>query len=175
MSFIKRLVCLVSLLTPGVSRADAPDLRALLIKYRCPIYDRLVRIHDAGDVTSDRHRFIVISLPDEHYVQCIFHGSARMFYCEASTGFYETKQGARRTAFLSRAAVERLAELGFSKDDTKGNLSLDRDIGTDPDYQSLADLMLTALYVGYGARAGMELKIDAPFAPHPDSSCDPLS
>lgn len=178
MWFYKPIVGLiVSFLVQAVAQADAPraDLRALLLKYRCPIYDRLVRIHDAGDPASDRHRFIAIGVPDGHYVQCIFHDRTRKLYCEAASGFYEAPPGARRTAYLPPAAIAGLGRLGFSTDDSHGNFSLDRDVGDNPDYMALADLMLGALYAGYDARADMKLKIDAPFAPLPNSTCDPTS
>ena len=150
-------------------------LRALIERYRCPIYDRLVRIHDAGDPASDRDRYIAISVPDGHYVQCKFHDRVMWLYCEAASGFYEAAPGAPRTAHLPPAAIAGLARLGFSTDDSAGNFRLDREVGARPDYRALADLILTALHVGYDAQASMELRIDAPFAPLPGSTCDATS
>ena len=152
-----------------------PALRALIVKYRCPIYDRLARIHDSGDPASDRNRYLVATLPDGHYVQCMIHDHTAKFYCEAASGFFEAKEGETRTAYLPKAAIAGLARLGFSTDDRRGNFSLDRAIGNSPDYRALADLILSALYVAYDARAAMDLRLDAPFAPLPGSTCDALS
>ena len=162
-------------LASPANAAPPPALRALIVRYRCAIYDRLVRIHDAGDPASDHNRFIAVSLPDGHYVQCKFHDSLRALYCEAASGFYEAKDGEPRTAYLPPAAIAGLARLGFSTDDSQGNFALDRPVGDSPDYRALADLILSALSIAYDARAEMDLGITAPFAPLPGSTCDALS
>lgn len=169
---VSTAVCLVA--SPA-GAAPPPALRALIVKYRCAIFDRLVRIHDAGDPARDRNRFIAVSLPDGHYVQCKFHDHTRALYCEAASGFYEAEAGEPRTAHLPDAAIAGLSRLGFSTDDTQGNFALDRPVGDSPDYRALADLILSALFVGYDARAEMALSINAPFAPLPGSACDALS
>ena len=94
--------------------------------------------------------------------------------CEASSGFYETKPGAPRTAHLAPAKIAALGRLGFSTDDSRGNFSLDVAVSKEPDFDRTADLILRALYDGYGARDGDALEFTAPFAPGLTLACDPV-
>ncbi len=49
------------------------------------------------------------------------------------------------------------------------------DVGSKPNFNSMADFILNALHDAYGARAETRLEINAPFAPRPSSTCIPLS
>jgi hypothetical protein len=153
----------------------APDpLLEYLEKYRCPVADRLSRLFDAGDPAQSRNRFIAVTLPDRGYVQCRFHDSETRMQCEASSGFYETKPGALRTAYLAADKIAALGRLGFSTDDSQGNFSLDVAVPKEPDFGAIADLILKALYDGYDARADKALLFTAPFAPGLTLACDPV-
>ena len=95
--------------------------------------------------------------------------------CEASSGYYYNKDGAPRTFFLPQGAIRALSRLGFSTDDSEGNFRYQAELGDPPDLNVIADLILTALHDGYGARVDSELKFSAPFAPRATSKCIPVS
>ena len=178
-----RAALLCAGLASSLSAAHAAHdpLLDFLQKNRCAVADRLQRLFDAGDPAQDRDRFIAVTLPErgpqhgpQHgYVQCRFHDRETRMLCEASSGFYETKPGATRT-HLAPAKIAALARLGFSTDDSKGNFSLDVAVPKPPDFDRTADLILRALYDGYGARDGDALKFTAPFAPGLTLACDPV-
>jgi hypothetical protein len=95
--------------------------------------------------------------------------------CEASSGYYYNKDDAPRTFLLPPNAIAALGRLGFSTDDSEGNFRYEAEIATPPDLNGIADLILTALHDGYGARAGATLRFNAPFAPRPTTKCIPVS
>lgn len=161
----------------GVAWAQTGTLRALLVEYRCPVVDRLDRIYDHPKPTDFRDRFLALTLTGHPhgYVQCMFVANRTGILCEASSGYYYNKAGAPRTYYLPRAAIDALGKLGFSTDDTKGNFRYQRSIGSPPDLNTIADLMLTALHDAYGARAGETLRFNAPFARRATSKCIPVS
>jgi hypothetical protein len=152
-------------------------LRALLTEYRCPVVDRLERIYEAGNPTLDRDRFLAITVPQHRnrYVQCIFQEARSKLLCEASSGFYFSKRTEPRTFRLPPSSIDALARLGFSTDDSAGNFQRMIDVGSRPNFNAMADLILKALHDAYGARAVSRLEINAPFAPRPSSTCIPLS
>jgi hypothetical protein len=156
---------------------EANSLRALRAKYLCQVVDRLERIHAHGDPTSDRDRFIAVTVPQHRhgYVQCIFFDQRSQMLCEASSGFYYDKEGAPRTFFHPPEVPQALGRLGFSTDDTKGNYRMEFEVGARPDFNAIADLILRALHDGYGARAHTRLRFNAPFAQRPVKSCTPVS
>ena len=178
-TLLGRVLIMAALLTGPVAQAmDKPsDLRDLLTAYRCPLVDRLQRVHDFGDPAEDRDRFLIVALPAPSwaYVQCIFHDTNTWLLCEAASGVYFDKPGAPRTARLSAKAIAALGRLGFSTDDSKENFKFDFAIPKTPDYPAIADLLLTALHDGYGGRGDMALEFTAPFAEKATTSCDPVS
>lgn len=167
----------VILLSAAISSAQTGTLRALLVEFRCPVVDRLDRIYDHPKPTDFLDRFLAVTLESHPhgYVQCIFIANRTRILCEASSGYHYSKQGAPRTFFLPADAVAALGKLGFSTDDTRGNFRYEAVIDTPPDLNALADLMLTALHDGYGARAGDTLRFNAPFARADTSKCVPIS
>jgi len=172
-------VIMVALLESTVmARAQAADsLRALLVEYRCPIVDRLDRIYDHASPDDYRDRFLAVNLSGHPhgYVQCMFVAGRTRILCEASSGYYYNADGGPRTFYLPQAAIAALGRLGFSTDDTSGNFRYEAALGSPPDLNAIADLMLAALHDGYGARAGSRLSFNAPFAPRPSAKCVPLS
>lgn len=153
------------------------SLRDFLIEYRCPVVDRLERIYEAGDPTSQRNRFLAVTNPGHPhgYVQCMFVENRTKILCEASSGFYFDPAGATRSFRLSLEAIAALGRLGFSTDDSEGNFQTLFDIAAPPDFNVLADLILKALHDAYGARAETNLEFNAPFAPRPTTTCLPVS
>jgi hypothetical protein len=157
--------------------AAADSFHDLLVAYRCDVVQRLEQIYATGDLTSDRDRFIAITVPNHPhgYVQCIFHDSGTGLYCEAASGFWYDKAGAPRTFHQPAKAVAALERLGFDTDDSQGNFKIDRELGSPPDFNAAADFMLRALHDGYDARGDMRLKFNAPFARGTPTTCIPVS
>jgi hypothetical protein len=171
-------IATVLCILPSLAYAEiSPTLRALLVEYRCQLVNRLERIHEFGDRASARDRFIAVTVPEHRhgYVQCMFiHGGLQML-CEASSGFYYDKEGSSRTFWLAPESVSALGRLGFSTEGSDGNFRMEFDVAARPDFNAIADLILTALHDGYGARAQTKLQFNAPFARRPNSSCIPVS
>jgi hypothetical protein len=149
--------------TVGGATQHSETYRELLIQYRRPIVDRLVRIYEAGDASDAQDRFLIIDFPShpQDYVQCVFDTRTKML-CEASSGFFYTEP---RSHWLPAQSIAALGRLGFSTDDSAGNFRIWLDVADPPDFNAIADFMLRALHDGYGARADMELRFNAPFAP----------
>jgi hypothetical protein len=175
---------LLALMTMGLAAApsiaaaqSAATLRALLVEYRCPVVDRLERIHEAGDPASALDRFLAVTVPEHPhgYVQCMFREQRMRLLCEASSGFYFGKAGEPRRFYLSPEAIVSLNALGFDVDDSEGNFRANFDIAADPDFNAIADFILKALHDGYGARAESVLRFNAPFARRATSKCVPVS
>lgn len=175
---IAALTAFAMLLSLIVASAQTGDtLRALLVEYRCPIVDRLDRIYEHPSPHDYLGRFLVVTV-SEHphgYVQCMFTTQRTRILCEASSGYYYNKAGAPRTFYLPPGAIAAVGRLGFSIDDSEGNFRYDAHIGPSPDLNAIADLILTALHDGYGARADSWLTFNAPFAPRATSKCIPVS
>lgn len=171
-------VAAVLLLLTSVEAAEMrASLRSLLAAYRCEVVNRLERIYERGDPAAHRNRFIAVTEPKHPhgYVQCIFHDHRRQALCEASSGFYYDKPGMPRTFRLPAEPLAALERLGFSTDDSAGNFRLELEVAESPNFNAIADLILTALHDGYGARADSALKFNAPFARRPSTSCIPVS
>jgi len=168
---------LIFALTASPLAAAADSFRDLLVAYRCEVVQRLEQIYATGDLASDRHRFIAITVPahPHGYVQCIFHDKGTGLYCEAASGFWYDKAGAPRTFHQTAKAIAALAQLGFDTDDSQGNFNIDRDLSDPPDFNAAADFMLRALHDGYDARGDMSLEFNAPFARNTPTSCIPVS
>lgn len=174
------IICAVSagLVVPSLAGDRASgSLRGLLTEYRCDIVDRLERIHTVVDPSSLDNRFIVVVLPTHPhgFVQCLFDDDGTRMLCEASSGYYYDLPDTPRTFHLDPTSIAALARLGFDTDDSKGNFVAEFAIGHEPDFNAVADLILTALHDGYGARPGDRLDVTAPLAPRPGSRCAPVS
>jgi hypothetical protein len=161
--------------TAPASAADSfADLQAA---YHCDVVRRLEQIYATGDPRIDLNRYLVITLParTHAYVQCQIFDHRKRIHCEASSGFWLTKKGQKRTFYLPPRAVAALARLGFDTDDSAGNFNLDRDVDISANFHPLADLMLRALHDGYDARRDTKLQFNAPFAPATPESCIRMS
>jgi hypothetical protein len=156
---------------------ESASYRALVKEYRCPVVDRLERIHERASAFDHRDRFLAVTLVahPHGYVQCMFIKSRTKMLCEASSGYWYDKPGAPRTFRLGADAVAALGRLGFSTDDSAGNFRIEFDVASEPDLNAIADFILRALHDGYGARADLTLRFNAPFAPRATTKCIPVS
>lgn len=93
--------------------------------------------------------------------------------CEASSGFFRNT-GEPRTYHLTPSAIAKLGKLGFSTDDSQGNFKKTDDTGERPEFNAIADLILTALHDAYDVRVSSKLKFESPFAPQNTTTCIPL-
>lgn len=163
-----RLACAVLTMVAASPLAaaslDSPTAaRARFIaRHRCAVVERLDGLHRRGGVDDSHDRFIIVALHGEpqHYVQCIFHDRDTRMFCEASSGAYgPTGAGQLRLGPSEQAA---LRALGYVQASLRDNFARDIGIGDPPDVTIAADLMLAALYDGYGGGPGSEIEIRGP-------------
>jgi hypothetical protein len=169
--------CAMLLSLTAVTAQTGGSVRGLLVEYRCPVVDRLDRIYEHASPHDYRDRFLAVTLSGHPhgYVQCMFAANRTRLLCEASSGYYYIRSDQPRTFYLAPAAIAALGRLGFSTDDSAGNFRYQVGIGSPPDLNAVADLILIALHDGYGARADSRLSFNAPFAPRATSKCIPVS
>lgn len=173
----RALAIVACLCAPSVAAAEETGTyRDLLVKYRCPVVDRLQQIYAAADYSHPQNWFLIVDLAarPHDYVQCVFDTKTRML-CEAASGFYDNVASEPRSRWLPRSAIAALGRLGFSTDDSAGNFEVWFDVTDPPDFNAIADFILKALHDGYDARADVTLEFNAPLAPHASSTCIPVS
>jgi hypothetical protein len=95
--------------------------------------------------------------------------------CETASGYFLNSPDEPRTMRLSAAAIDALGRLGFSNDDSKGNFRIDLDVAERPDFDAIAELMLSALHDAFGAGPNTKLRFHAPYARRGTSKCTPVS
>lgn len=153
------------------------DLQHFLLTYRCAVVERL-KIVQATVAPKDRY-FIFSLKGDSHaYVQCLFLPDEPRVLCEAASGYFLSKPGEPRSSWrVSPAGLAELGKLGFSTEDWDGNHQVMIDLPSKIDFVAIADLILSTIYHGYGARVGTPMKWTAPLVPKNDDSdqrCTPL-
>jgi hypothetical protein len=156
---------------------SASEFQTFLLTYRCAVVERLKILH--GTVApKDRYFIFSLKRDPQAYVQCLFLPDQPRMLCEASSGFYLTKPGEPRSAWhVPPDRLDQLARLGFSTDDSDGNYQRMIDLGGGVNFVAIADLILSAIYHGYGARHGTPMQWSAPLVPKDDDSeqrCTPL-
>ena len=132
--------------------------------YQCSLADLIGKIVAHRNKPGEKGRFIVLASagPAANYVQCAFDDANRRGLCEAASGWWNDH--ATKPHF-SPAQLAALARLGFSTDGSRGNFQQQMHFPPDgPEPYALAEMMLRALYEGYGARKDMQIKVVAPFA-----------
>jgi len=162
-----------------VSAAMADDgLDDFVATYQCSLAGLIAKIH-AHSQPEDQDRFVVLALPGPTaaYVQCAFEHKDRDGLCEASSGWWNNSW---EKPHFTPAQLSALAQLGFSTNGSHGNFQRYMHFPSDgPDPYTLAGLMLSALYEGYGARKDMRIEVVAPFALRhgflPHQRCVPIS
>ncbi len=107
-------------------RDEARD--AFIETYRCAIVEILAPAIQGRDPADDR--FLILAVVDRipSYVQCLVSPDRRQISCEADSGFYQNKADEPRTIFLPAEDKAKLARLGFSMDDSKGNFQQTFDV-----------------------------------------------
>ena len=169
------LLLTAALLTPEMTSAqDATTFEQFLQQYRCPVVDRLQRIYATGDPEKFHDEYLILDMPPlrENYVQCLFYRADKIM-CEAASGFYLNAPGEPRTMYLPASAIAALARLGFSTDDSQGNLRIYLDLASPPDFNAIATLILRALHDAYGARAQTKLDFLRPMPSKSDRNALP--
>lgn len=169
-------------LAPRSAAADGDSLGGFLSAYRCPVMVRLAAIHARGDRKREDNRFLILALQkgEVSYVQCAFFDEDRRILCEAASGYYNAPKGAPRTAYLPVDSIAALAKLGFSTDDSHGNFQREMEIRGRSDFNSVAELLLTALYESDGARLKSKIEVHSALvgdlgAVLKASDCPPIS
>ncbi len=158
-----------------VAAGSSTDLTAFLAAYRCDV-ERAAndpRRSDAQVLFGDRAALI---RPRPACSPPLVENDSKIL-CEAESGFYRQKAGEPRQFRVTPQALAALARLGFSTDDSKGNYRRIIDLTGAGDFTVVADLLLSALYQGYGARLNSRLEWEAPLAPGRGTfaRCAPLS
>src|ERR1700679_3628638 len=166
----KCISCLLLTLVPAIVvfanvAAFAADttLDDFVATYQCSLAGLITKIH-VHSQPEDQDRFIVLALPKPiaAYVQCAFGNKDREGLCEASSGWWNNSW---EKPHFAPAQLAALAQLGFSTKVSRGNFKQQMHFPADgPDPYALANLMLSALYEGYGARKEMQIEVVAPFA-----------
>jgi hypothetical protein len=167
----------VAMLTPAMAESDAKSLRSFLDKHRCEIIVRLEQIQPhAAPGKLDFYITVSVRGADDSYAQCIFNDDigGTSVLCEAASGAY----GPGQKVNMSPSRIAALAALGFDTSKPEANYSQIIPTKSVEDLGKVADLLLTTLYRGYGARVSSRLKISAPLGPGGDAvrkRCAPIS
>ena len=163
----------------ATAHAESDEAREAFIEtYRCTVIEILTSIQGRDPATN---RFLILAVANRapSYVQCLISPDRRQIYCEADSGFYQNKTGEPRTVFLSADDKGKLARLGFSLDDSKGNFPQMFDVRAVGAFGDVADVMLGALYDVYGGRLNTPIEAVSPFLPAHGTlkslSCPPVS
>jgi hypothetical protein len=168
-----------SVVFANVSVAAADDgLDDFVATYQCSLAGLIEKIHAHHSKPSEKGRFVVLALPVQtgSYVQCAFDRRDHEGLCEASSGWWDP----RYKPHFTSAQLAALTQLGFSTKVSRGNFPQQMHFPADgPDPYALANLLLSALYEGYGARKEMRIEVVAPFALRhgflPQQRCAPIS
>lgn len=176
-TWVPSLAVAMSLFATAAAAEDGAD--DFVATYQCSLAGLIAKIHATHNKADEQDRFVVLALPGStaRYVQCAFDWRDREGLCEASSGWWNN---APEKPHFSSIQLEALTRLGFSTDGSHGNFQkpLKFPPGAFEPY-ALADLMLRALYEGYGARKEMAIEVEAPFALRhgflPQQRCVPIS
>ena len=128
------------------SAAGGDGFEAFVAMHQCRVAEGLRMIAAA---TQNRDPFLILAWPPlspvQAYVQCLFNDDSSRIYCEAQSGTLDPEPGRRPLP----AGLAALARLGFDMDASKGNFQLRLPIRESQDIDTVAALMLAALYSGY--------------------------
>ncbi|MGD0189990.1 MAG: hypothetical protein ABSD74_04535 [Rhizomicrobium sp.] len=154
----------IILLTANGGASAAPDagddLSSFVATYHCAVVELLARIHAHPRPAHDP--YLILENASTHgYVQCLYDRYYRQMICEAESGWWDKPD--ERPRFTAEQK-QGLARLGFSMDGSHGNFQRRYRFDLSPSYGDVADMMLSALYVGYGTRLGSGVVADAPYA-----------
>jgi len=175
----RALAILVAILACHAASATGNDnsRENFLTAYQCSLSGLIAKIL-AEKKPDEQDRFVTLSLPGPTaaYVQCAFDNDVRNGLCEASSGWWNN---AWEKPHFRADQLAALSRLGFSTDGAHGNFQDKMKYPPGgPDPFTLARLMLSALYEGYGAQKFMPIEVVAPFALRhgylPQKPCAPI-
>lgn len=137
-------------------RIEREDRDAFIDTRRPYVAGMLRELLIAGKPCPDP--FLILAREDEleSYVQCLLVDGGKAALCEAASGYYATKMGAPRELDLTARSKIVLRRLGFSIS-TEGNHQLRLELTGDSDFDRIAEVMLSAMFEVYGARASTPL------------------
>jgi hypothetical protein len=164
----------------GAADARFGSFTDFIDRYNCATTARLQALYAAKSKPGQSDRYLIASLvfaPDQ-FVQCLLEDDNSEILCEAASGFYTSNDGRPRTYQPSEATRTAIKRLGFSDDDSGGNFSLTRKLGSIADLPAISTLMLATLYDAYGANLLSDIELIAPRAPlsrEAQVKCTPLS
>ncbi len=158
----------LALILGGLNAAAAEppdDLSYFVEPYRCTVVELLAHIHGRPH-PEQMYRYLVLENAATHsYVQCLFFDRDRQMLCEAWSGWWDKKgNGPGFKPDIAPEELHALAKLGFSTDASHGNFRRYFRFREEPDYDAIADLMLTALYAGYDTRVATGVEGNGPYA-----------
>lgn len=159
---LRRCVGALALLAVGAASAaaDTTDDRiaALQAKFRCPIFEYLVALHDTSTELKDRYLIVEINTQDRYYAQCIFYSKDRKMHCEAESEFYHPELAPYFTP-KRRAALK---SLGYSTKPTKNNYKLERKVTGTASLYEIAGLYVETLGRVFDMQPDETLNYNAP-------------
>jgi hypothetical protein len=150
---------------PPAAGLPVDDLATFGATYKCAVVELLMRVHAHPNMDLSS-RFLILDRADNGsaYVQCAFDDHDRSMLCEAASGFFAVPGEA---PVFTPEQKQALAKLGFAMNEPRANFRQFLRFGHEPDYDAVADLLLTTLYEAYGARRDTVIEVTAPFAmPH---------
>jgi hypothetical protein len=152
--------------------AGPSDVEVFVMLHRCEVQTVLTMLYETSGHPIDRYLILGWAPLDRDYVQCEFEPDNSAILCEASSEFYY-KDGWR----VSDEGKAALARLGFSMDESKGNYAQSLNLERRSNLEKTAQLMLTALYVGYHGQPDLKLDWQASYVPLNSiaSKCAPTS
>ena len=157
-----QLFLAANLATSAIALAPtSQDERAYVATYKCEIAARIARIHASP---TPKFRYIVVSPKNApgNYVQCLFVEDDARMLCEAASGYYAKPASQSPSPIVSPDGLLALSALGFSTDGSEGNFQRFSASRSPDDFGAIAELLLSALYEGYGARLPAKLEVIAP-------------
>lgn len=137
------------------------DRNAFLDAYRCHVVAALDALRADAKLEADK-RFVLLARRDRRqaYVQCN-QAFPDAVTCQASTGLAGPRFDEAGTMQLGNEQRQKLERLGFAW--RMDSLNLILELGTPlPQPDQIADLMLKAMFDGYGVRLGDRLTLIAP-------------
>ena len=159
------VAAILALILPRAAEAAPAARDRFVAQHLCAVRTLLTRIHENGPRNTSRNRFLVVAMRGygQNYVQCIFIDEDRRMLCEASSGVHRYTADSDIRLRQEPRSVAALMALGFAQPDARANFAREVELGTPPDLDIPARLILTALHDGYDAE-GVSLDMTAPMA-----------
>ena len=162
---LKRSVATVLLVAFGAATANADTtddrIAALQAKFRCPIFEYLVALHNTSTKLNDRYLIAEINTRERHYAQCIFYGKDKKMHCEAESPFYHSEL----VAYFTPERLAVLKSLGYTTKPSKNNYHLERKVTGLESLYEIAGLYVDTLARVFDLQLDETLNYTAPRVP----------